>query len=97
MLDFIGFVVVGGGAGWFAGKILIGDGYGPLLDVMLGVAGGIVGGWILGIILGTLGQTRPGGLLAEFFVSVIGACILVAIVHLIRRQPVRASGDRGSQ
>ena len=97
MLDFIGFVVVGGGAGWLAGKILTGDGYGPLLDVMLGVAGGIVGGWIIGIILGTLGQTRPGGLLAEFFVSLLGSCILVAIVHLIKRQPVRASGERGSQ
>ncbi|HKA48143.1 MAG TPA: GlsB/YeaQ/YmgE family stress response membrane protein [Candidatus Dormibacteraeota bacterium] len=97
MLDFIGFVVVGGGAGWVAGRILTGDGYGPLIDVMLGIAGGIVGGWIVGIILGTLGQTRPGGLLAEFFISLIGACILVAIVHLIRRQPMHTSRRGGSQ
>lgn len=88
MLDIIGFVVVGGVAGWVAGRIITGDGYGPLLDVMLGVAGGIVGGWIIGVILGTLGHTSPGGLLAEFFVSLIGACILVVIVHLIRRRPM---------
>lgn len=91
MLDFIGFVVVGGGAGWVAGKIITGDGYGPVLDVMLGVAGGIVGGWIIGVILGTLGHTSPGGLLAEFFASLIGAFVLVAIVHLIRRRPMRTS------
>lgn len=91
MLDFIGFVVVGGGAGWVAGRIITGDGYGPVLDVMLGVAGGIVGGWIIGVILGTLGHTSPGGLLAEFFASLIGAFVLVAIVHLIRRRPMRTS------
>jgi len=91
MLDFIGFVAVGGVAGWVAGKIITGDGYGPVLDVMLGIAGGIVGGWIIGVILGTLGHTSPGGLLAEFFVSLIGAFVLVAVVHLIRRRPIRTS------
>jgi len=89
MLDFIGFVVVGGLAGWVAGKIVPGTGYGPLLDVMLGIAGGILGGWIIGALLGTLGETRPGGLLAESFVSLVGASVLVTILHLVTRDPLR--------
>jgi uncharacterized membrane protein YeaQ/YmgE (transglycosylase-associated protein family) len=90
MLDFIGFVVVGGLAGWVAGKIMTGKGYGPLLDVMLGIAGGILGGWIIGALLGTLGGSRPGGLLAEFFVSLVGGAVLVAILHLVTRDPLRS-------
>jgi uncharacterized membrane protein YeaQ/YmgE (transglycosylase-associated protein family) len=89
MLDFIGFVVVGGLAGWVAGKIMTGKAYGPLLDVMLGIAGGILGGWIIGALLGTLGESRPGGLLAEFSVSLVGGGVLVAILHLVTRDPLR--------
>jgi len=93
MLDFVGFVVAGGLAGWVAGKIMSGNGYGPLLDVMLGIAGGILGGWIIGAILGTLGEIKPGGLVAEFFVSLVGGSLLVAILHLVtqsRAAPARA-------
>jgi len=92
MLDFIGFVVVGGLAGWAAGKVMSGNGYGPLLDVMLGVAGGILGGWIIGAILGTLGEIKPGGLLAEFFVSLVGAVSRSEIKHRViqgRAAPAR--------
>ena len=92
MLDFIGFVVVGGLVGWAAGKLMSGNGYGPLLDVMLGIAGGILGGWIIGAMLRTLGQTKPGGLLAEFFVSLVGASVLVAILHVVTQS--RAAPER---
>lgn len=89
MLDFIGFVIVGGCVGWAVGKISTGNGFGPVFDVLLGMAGGIVGGWIIGAILGTLGHTQPDGLLAEFFVSVIGASLLVGVLHLIMRETIR--------
>jgi uncharacterized membrane protein YeaQ/YmgE (transglycosylase-associated protein family) len=89
MLDFIGFVIVGGIAGWLAGKIMTGRGFGPLFDVLVGIAGGIVGGWILGAILGTIGHNKPQGLIAEFLISLVGACLLVGVFHLIRREPIR--------
>jgi uncharacterized membrane protein YeaQ/YmgE (transglycosylase-associated protein family) len=89
MLDFIGFIVIGGIAGWLAGKIMSGKGYGVIVDVILGVVGGIVGGWILGFLSGQLGHDKPQGLIVEFITALIGACILVGIVHLVRREPLR--------
>jgi len=85
-MQLILFLVVGGIAGWLAGRIMSGHGYGPLVDVILGVVGGLLGGWILSALLGI--QTT--GLIASFVVSLIGACILVAIVHLVRREPIRS-------
>ena len=84
-MQLILFLIVGGVAGWLAGRIMSGHGYGPIMDVVLGVVGGLVGGWIVSTLLGI--QTT--GLIASFIVSLIGACILVAIVHLVRRQAIR--------
>jgi uncharacterized membrane protein YeaQ/YmgE (transglycosylase-associated protein family) len=89
MLHFIGFIIIGGIAGWLAGRIMSGRGYGVLVDVILGVVGGIVGGWIVGAIFGTLGGTKPQGLIAEFVIALVGACLLVGILHLARREPLR--------
>ena len=85
-MQLILFLVVGGIAGWLAGRIMSGHGYGPLVDVILGVVGGLLGGWIVSALLGI--QTT--GLIASFVISLIGACILVAIVHLVRREPIRS-------
>lgn len=85
MLHFIGFIIIGGIAGWLAGMIMTGRGMGILMDVVLGVIGGFLGGWILGLILGS----KPQGLIVEFITALVGACVLVGIIHLIRRQPLR--------
>ena len=85
-MNFIVYLIIGGIAGWLAGKIMSGHGYGPIVDVILGVAGGLLGGWIIAVVLGI--QTT--GLIASFIVALIGACILVALLHLIRRQPIRS-------
>jgi uncharacterized membrane protein YeaQ/YmgE (transglycosylase-associated protein family) len=67
-------------AGWATGQIMKGGGYGLLVDVLLGIVGGFIGGLLLGSF--TLG----GGLLGEFFIRLIGAVVLVAIVRLIKRR-----------
>jgi uncharacterized membrane protein YeaQ/YmgE (transglycosylase-associated protein family) len=84
-MHFILFLIVGGIAGWLAGRIMSGHGYGVIVDVILGIVGGLIGGWIISTLLGI--QTT--GLIASFIVALIGACILVAIVHLIKREPIR--------
>jgi uncharacterized membrane protein YeaQ/YmgE (transglycosylase-associated protein family) len=84
-VHFLLFLVIGGIAGALAGRVMSGHGYGVIVDVVLGVIGGLVGGWLVSTLLGI--QTT--GLLASFIVAFIGACILVAIIHLFRRQPVR--------
>jgi uncharacterized membrane protein YeaQ/YmgE (transglycosylase-associated protein family) len=86
-MHLIGFLILGAIAGWLAGKIMSGGGYGIIWDVILGVLGSFVGGFIFSLIFGT----QPTGLIISFIVALLGACILVAIVHMIKRQPIRTT------
>jgi uncharacterized membrane protein YeaQ/YmgE (transglycosylase-associated protein family) len=69
--------VIGLIAGWLAGKIARGAGYGCITDIILGLVGSIVGGWLF-MKLGILG----GGFLYSLAAATVGAIILVSIVHL---------------
>jgi uncharacterized membrane protein YeaQ/YmgE (transglycosylase-associated protein family) len=87
MLQFIGFLILGGIAGWLAGKIMSGHGYGILWDVVLGIVGSFLGGFLFTLIFGS----QPAGLVISFVVALIGAIILVAIVHMLRRESIRTT------
>jgi uncharacterized membrane protein YeaQ/YmgE (transglycosylase-associated protein family) len=72
---FVGLV-----AGWLAGKIVRGTGFGIIGDIIVGIAGAFVASWLfpkLGIVIGT-------GLVREIIYSAIGAIVLLLIVRLIR-------------
>ena len=72
-------LILGGIAGFLAGKIMRGDGYGIIVDIILGLIGGWLGGWLggqLGIHL--------GGNIGYLITAVIGAIILVWLVRLIK-------------
>ena len=74
-------IIVGLIAGWAAGKIMKGSGYGVVMDIILGICGAVVGGWILRM----LGFAAGGGLIASILVAILGAVILVALVRVLRR------------
>src|SRR5580693_3385850 len=71
------WILIGLVAGWLAGKIARGAGYGCITDVILGLVGSVLGGWLF-MKLGILG----GGMLYSLAAATVGAIILVAIVHL---------------
>ena len=73
----IGWILIGLIAGWLAGKIARGAGYGCITDIILGLVGSILGGWLF-MKLGILG----GGFLYSLAAATVGAVILVTIVHL---------------
>jgi uncharacterized membrane protein YeaQ/YmgE (transglycosylase-associated protein family) len=75
---FLGLV-----AGWLAGKIARGRGFGCIGDILLGLIGSYIGGWIF-IKLGILG----GGFLYSLAAATLGAVILVSIAHAF------SSGDK---
>jgi uncharacterized membrane protein YeaQ/YmgE (transglycosylase-associated protein family) len=75
------WIVVGLIAGWLAGQVMKGGGYGVLADIILGILGGIVGGWIFG----QLGVSAGGGMIGSIIVAFIGAVVLVAITRVIKR------------
>jgi uncharacterized membrane protein YeaQ/YmgE (transglycosylase-associated protein family) len=75
------WIVVGLIAGWLAGKVMKGGGYGILVDIVLGILGGILGGWIFS----RLGVASGGGIIGSIIVAFIGAVILVWITRLLKR------------
>jgi uncharacterized membrane protein YeaQ/YmgE (transglycosylase-associated protein family) len=85
-MHLLGFLILGAIVGWLAGKIMSGHGYGIIWDVILGIVGSFVGGFVYSVIFGT----APAGLVMSFTVALIGAVVVVGIVHMIRRQPIRA-------
>ncbi len=80
-MNFLEWIVVGLIAGWLAGQVMKGGGYGVIVDIILGILGGLVGGWIFG----KLGIWPAGGMIGSLIVAFIGAVILVGITRLVKR------------
>ena len=76
-MSIIGWIVLGLLAGWIAGMVMRGGGYGLLGDIVLGILGAIIGGWITGILTGT--DLVNGFNLISLIVAVLGAVVLIAI------------------
>jgi uncharacterized membrane protein YeaQ/YmgE (transglycosylase-associated protein family) len=80
-MSFLEWIVVGLIAGWLAGQVMKGGGYGVLVDIILGILGGVLGGWLFG----SLGIWPGGGIIGSLIVAFIGAVILVGITRLLKR------------
>ena len=74
-------IIVGLIAGWLAGQVMKGGGYGVLMDIVLGLLGGLIGGWLFG----SLGIFPGAGIVGSIIVSFVGAVILVALTRMLKR------------
>lgn len=74
-------IIVGLIAGWLAGQVMKGGGYGILVDIVLGLLGGLVGGWLFG----ALGIGAGSGVIGSILVAFVGAVLLVAISRMLKR------------
>ncbi|MBV9581062.1 MAG: GlsB/YeaQ/YmgE family stress response membrane protein [Chloroflexi bacterium] len=79
-MSIIAWIVLGLLAGWLAGVIMRGGGYGLIGDLVLGVVGAIIGGWITGAVLGS--DMVNGFNIQSLIVAIIGAIVLIAISRL---------------
>ncbi len=77
----IWWCIVGGIAGFLAGKVMKGGGFGVMMDIIVGVVGAIIGGWVFGL----LGIFNGGGIIVSIIVAFVGACILLWIIRLIKK------------
>ena len=79
-MEFVWFIIIGLVAGWLAGVIMKGGGYGVIGDIVVGIIGAVLGGWLFS----TMG-VATGGLLGAIIVATIGAIILIALLRVIKR------------
>jgi uncharacterized membrane protein YeaQ/YmgE (transglycosylase-associated protein family) len=72
----IAWLVVGLIAGWLAGVMMKGSGYGVVGDVIIGLVGAVIGGFLFGVFV-------PGttGFIGSIFVAFLGACVLIFILR----------------
>ena len=80
MMDLVWVVVLGILAGWLAGLIAKGRGFGLLGDLIVGILGSLLGSFIFGLI-----GLAAYGLLGRLVVSVVGAIVLLWLIRLIKR------------
>ena len=80
-MEFVWFILIGLVAGWLAGQLVKGGGFGVIGDIVVGVLGALLGGFLFR----SLGVTAGGGLLGSIIVATIGAVILILILRLIKR------------
>lgn len=79
-MQFLWFLLIGLAAGWLAGQIMKGGGFGLLGDLIVGVIGALVGGFLFGL----LGITATG-LIGSLTTATIGAIVLIALLRAIKR------------
>jgi uncharacterized membrane protein YeaQ/YmgE (transglycosylase-associated protein family) len=83
-MDLVGIIIwlaIGAIAGWLAGQIMKGGGYGLLGDIIVGIVGAAIAGYLLprlGIFIG-------GNIIGAIINATIGACILLFVIRLVKR------------
>jgi uncharacterized membrane protein YeaQ/YmgE (transglycosylase-associated protein family) len=86
-MSIISWIVVGLIAGWLAGLVMGGRGYGFWADMLLGIVGALLGGFLAHLLFGAQ-DALTGINLSTLLVAFIGAVIVVALSRAFRRRPV---------
>jgi len=74
------FLAIGAVAGWIAGNLMKGGGFGLLGNIVVGIIGAVIGGWVFGIL-----GISANGLIGSLITAVAGAALLLFIVGLIKK------------
>lgn len=81
MENLLWFIIVGVVAGFLAGLLMKGKGFGVIVNLIVGVLGAILGGWFFGI----LGLSFGGGILGSLITAFLGAVILLYLIKLFKK------------
>lgn len=79
-MGLIGSLIIGGVAGWLAGRIMKGEGYGVLMNILLGIVGGLIGGWVFSL----LGLATTS-IIGQLICATVGAVLLIFLVRALRK------------
>ena len=81
-MELIIYLIVGAIAGWLAGVVVKGGGFGLIGDIIVGFVGGLRAGWLSARVLNI---SVGGGIIGQIITSAIGAIILLLIIRLVKR------------
>ncbi|MGZ5477469.1 MAG: GlsB/YeaQ/YmgE family stress response membrane protein [Thermoanaerobaculia bacterium] len=76
----IWFLLIGLIAGWLAGQVMKGGGFGVVGDMIVGVIGALLGGWLFAVM-----GISAGGLIGSLITAFVGAVILIFLLRVIKR------------
>lgn len=79
-MDIIIFLVIGAVAGWLAGTLMKGGGFGLLGNIIVGIIGSVVGGFVFGLL-----GISAGGLIGSIITATAGAALLLFILRIIKK------------
>jgi uncharacterized membrane protein YeaQ/YmgE (transglycosylase-associated protein family) len=79
-MQFLWFILIGIAAGFLAGQIMKGGGYGLVGDLIVGVIGALLGGFLFGLL-----GISAGGPLGSLVTATVGAIVLIAVLRAIKR------------
>lgn len=79
-MNVLFWLIIGAIAGWIAGNVMRGGGFGLLGNIVVGIVGALVGGWVFGLL-----GIAAGGTMGSLITAVVGACVLLFIVSLVKR------------
>ena len=79
-MGIIIWLIVGAIAGWLAGKIMKGSGFGLIGDIVVGIIGAVIGGFLLGGLFAFL------DIIGSIITAVIGAVVLIFVIGLFKRR-----------
>lgn len=75
------FLAIGAIAGWLAGLVFKGEGFGLLGNILVGIVGGLIGGWLLP----KAGIHISGGIVGTIVTAALGALVLLLVVNLFKK------------
>ena len=79
-MAFIWYILIGLAAGFIAGKLVKGGGFGLIVNLIVGIVGGVLGGWLFSIT-----GIHTSSIIGSLITSVVGAIVLLWLVGLISR------------
>ena len=80
-MGFLWFIIIGIVAGFVAGTLMRGGGFGLLVNLVVGVIGALLGGWVFGLL-----GIATSGIIGSLVTATVGAIILLWIISLFNRQ-----------
>ena len=80
-MELLWFLLIGLAAGWLAGQLMKGGGFGVVGDIIVGVIGALLGGYLFRV----SGVYPGGGLLGSLVVATVGAVVLLFLLRLVKK------------